>query len=323
MRSAEAAGQQQEQTVRRSSRVRRAVPMDSPVESDEDLPVARPRRAAAAAAKQATAAALAAEAATWASQPDSESDLGSPDPSDVEDAVGASSEDDAAGLSGSEGSDDEGGMDGSGDSGSWGTGKKQRQRAQPKRSRGNRAAAVDDSEEPDSEADREADGSPEGDQPMDLNAFAFNGNAAQAPAAAAAVGRGQGTRRGSNGSGSNGSREGSEEPDAAQLAAALEAEEVLRVDVLDPSEVAPQQLAKLPRGEDVDKCVDVRYGEDDSVNVLVKLVGEWCIAPAVMHLEAGATAVLSGRVLPRTSSHCSLMLCWLCLVPSASRLVRQ
>jgi hypothetical protein len=233
---------------------------------------------------------LAAEAAptTWASQPDTDSsNLGTPDASDAEvdeAAQGSSGSDDDMAGSDSErtgaGSDDE--LDGSG---SWGTGSKRQQtrarpsRQQPKRGKGGRAVVVDESDEPDSQAGDE--GSPDaaaesgdeeegGDLPLNLDAFRFNG---KAPAAAAGSKRGAAKQRSSSGSGS-GSRESSEEPDAAATVATLQEEEELSRHVLDASEFAPEELTKLPRGDDIDKCLDVRFEEDDSITVLAKLTGE-------------------------------------------------
>jgi hypothetical protein len=148
---------------------------------------------------------------------------------------------------------------------------------QPKRGKGGRAVVVDDSDEPDSQAEDE--GSPDaaaesgddeegGDLPLDLDAFRFNG---KAPAAAAGCKWGAAKRRGSSGSGS---MESSEEPDGATTAAALQEEEELSRHVLDASEFAPEELTKLPRVDDIDKCLAVRFGEDDSITVLVKLTGE-------------------------------------------------
>jgi hypothetical protein len=117
----------------------------------------------------------------------------------------------------------------------------------------------------------DAAGTDEGDdQPPNLNAFRFNGRSSTAKAAAAG---GAGSKRDRQ-HGSSGSMSGSEEPDAADLAGVLQAEEALRGDVLEPSEFAPLELAKLPRGDDVERCIAARFGEDDSISVLVKLAGE-------------------------------------------------
>jgi hypothetical protein len=256
---------------------------------------------------------LAVEAApgAWAGQHDTDSsDLGTPDASDAESDEHAghnSSSGDEAGGSDSDGSGSEGeGLD---EEGSWGTGAKKQQhreqptRQQPKRGRGSRAVVIDASDEPDSEAEAAADedsprgtdaseGSDDdaGDLPLDLNAFRYDGRSSKGStkAAAAAGKRGEGRRRVSSGSGS-GSREGSEEPGEAR-AAVLQAEEELARDVADPADFVPEHLAKLPRGADVDRCIDVRY-EDDEVFVLVKLVGEWPLGWH-MHMHSNVCLLL-------------------------------